>query len=122
MPVMSGTSRSCELRNFRKVPLQGHFERAPKVGETIPSDIVGKLEFSSPDGFIYVVPFVADRSRYTILGVVKSHGDLPIVFSSIAPKLKQMDATENSTFHFTTRIFWHHSAGVKEYVALQNNV
>lgn len=61
-PKLDHACRACRLGRFHKLPASGQFERTSRVGQTIYSDIVGKLEMSYPGLYRYVCTFLDDHA------------------------------------------------------------
>ena len=63
--------RACRMGKAHKLPFPGHFEVAEQVGDTVHSDIVGKIEPSFPDRFRDASTFVDGHSRYPMVGFMQ---------------------------------------------------
>lgn len=72
-----------------KLPFGVKFEKSFHIVEIIRSDVMGKLEFSYPDGFQYVCTFLVDNSRYTFIVFPRHYDEVPEACEMVLQKLGQ---------------------------------
>jgi hypothetical protein len=64
------------------------FEHADEVGDTIPSDLAGKLPVSFPDRYQHIATFTDDNSRHKSVVFMHPKSQLPEDFTACRRELQ----------------------------------
>jgi hypothetical protein len=75
--VHDGVCSPCREGKATKSPFRDSFKHAVEVGDTIHSDMAGKLPISFPDRYQYITTFTDDNSRHISVAFMQRKSQLP---------------------------------------------
>jgi hypothetical protein len=85
---MTGFAPRVVKGKLPNLPFRGSFEHADEVGDTIHSDMAGKIPISFPDRYQYMTTFSDDNSRHISVAYMQRKRRLPKAFTAFRRELQ----------------------------------